>query len=57
VILPVVNLAITLFKQLFELAYYKFHLASNQDPLGDIFYQIEMEEKEELRLQEEKNLI
>ncbi len=57
VILPVVNFSITFFKQIFEIAYYKFHLMSNQDPLGDIFYQIEMEEKEELRLQEEKNLI
>ncbi len=57
VILPIVNFAITFFKQIFEIAYYKFHLVSNQDPLGDIFYQIEMEEKEELRLQEEKNLI
>ncbi len=57
VILPVANFAITFFKQIFEIVYYKFHLMSNQDPLWDIFYQIEMEEKEELRMEEEKNLI
>jgi hypothetical protein len=57
VLLPLINFSITFFKQLFELIYYKYYLATNQDPLWDIFYQIEMEEKEELRLEEEKNMI
>lgn len=57
VLLPVINFAITFFKQLFEITYYKYYLATNQDQLWDIFYQIEMEEKEELRLEEEKNMI
>jgi len=57
VLLPLINFSITFFKQLFELIYYKYYLLTNQDPLWDIFYQIEMEEKEELRLEEEKNMI
>jgi hypothetical protein len=57
VILPLINFSVTFFKQLFELIYYKYNLVTNKDPLWDIFYQIEMEEKEELRLQEEQNMI
>ena len=57
VLLPIINFTITFFKQIFELIYYKYHLATNQDQLWDIFYQIEMDEKEALRLEEEKNLI
>ena len=57
IILPLINFSITFFKQLFELVYYKYNLSTNTDPLWDIFYQIEMEEKEDLRLQEEKNMI
>jgi len=57
VLLPLINFSITFFKQLFEIAYYKYYLSTNIDPLWDIFYQIEMEEKEELRLEEEKNMI
>lgn len=57
VLLPLINFAITFFKELFEITYYKYYIATNQDQLWDIFYQIEMEEKEELRLEEEKNMI
>lgn len=57
ILLPIINFAITFFKQLFEITYYKYYLATNNDQLWDIFYQIEMEEKEELRLEEEKNMI
>lgn len=57
VLLPIINFCVTFFKQLFEFFYYKYHIFTNLDPLWDIFYQIEMEEKEELRLEEEKNLI
>ena len=57
VLLPLINFAITFFKQLFEISYYKYYLATNTDSIWDIFYQIEMEEKEELRLEEEKNMI
>jgi len=35
--------------------YYHYHKITNLDGLGDIFYQIEQEEKELLREQEEKN--
>ncbi len=57
ILLPIINFCITFFKQLFELIYYKYHLMTNIDPLWDIFYQIEIEEKEALRLEEEKNLM
>jgi len=57
IILPIINFSITFFKQIFEIIYYKYHLATNKDQLWDIFYQIEMSEKEDLRLEEEKNLI
>jgi len=57
VLLPLINFTITFFKQLFEIIYYKYYLSTNLDQLWDIFYQIEMEEKEELRLEEEKNMI
>ncbi|MDQ7022095.1 MAG: hypothetical protein Q9M97_00935 [Candidatus Gracilibacteria bacterium] len=57
ILLPLINFSVTFFKQLFEITYYKYYLATNHDQLGDIFYQIEMEEKEELRLEEEKNMI
>ena len=56
-LLPIINFTITFFKQLFELAYYYYYQYTNQDQLWDIFYQIEMEEKELLRIEEEKNSI
>ena len=56
-LLPLINFANTFFKQLFDFAYYKYYTFSNQDPLGDIFYQIELAEKEELLEEEEKNML
>jgi hypothetical protein len=54
-LLAVINFTITFSKQLFELAYYHYYKYTNLDQLGDIFYQIEMEEKEKLRDEEDKN--
>jgi len=56
-LLPIINFGITFFKQIFELAYYYYYKYTNQDQLWDIFYQIEMEEKQLLREEEEKNSI
>lgn len=55
VILPVANFLMTLFKQLFELLYFYYNKYTNLDPLWDIFYQIELEEREKLREEEEEN--
>lgn len=57
ILLPIVNFTITFFKQVFELLYYYYNKYTNQDPIWDIFYQIEMEEQELLKLEEEKNNI
>lgn len=54
VLLPIINFALSFFKQLFELLYYHYFLFSNQDGLGDIFYQIELEENEKLKEEEQK---
>ena len=56
-LLAIINFSVTFFKQLFELAYYHYYKYTNLDQLGDIFYQIEMEEKEKLRDEEDKNTI
>lgn len=56
-LLPIINFSLTLFKQLFEFAYFHYYSFSAQDQLWDIFYQIEEEEKEILREEEEKNTI
>lgn len=56
-LLPVINFSIIFFKQLFELVYYNYYKYTNLDQLWDIFYQIELEEKELLREEEEKNSI
>lgn len=55
IMLPIINTSIVFFKWLFELVYYKYHHFSNTDFLWDIFYRIELEEKESLREEEEKN--
>ena len=57
ILLPIINFSTTFFKQLFELTYFYYYKYANQDQLWDIFYQIEMEEKEALREEEEKNSI
>lgn len=56
-LLPLINFLTTLIKQLFEKTYYHYTVYTNKDGLWDIFYQIEMEEKELLREEEEKNSI
>lgn len=56
-LLPLINFTITLLKQLFEMIYYHYTIYSNHDSIWDIFYQIELEEKELLREEEEKNSI
>lgn len=53
--LPIINTAMTLFKGIFELLYYKYHLLSNTDYLWDIFHRIELEEQEILKEEEQKN--
>ena len=57
IILPVINTSLVFFRWLFELLYYKYHTLTNLDPLWDIFYQIEQEEKEALREEEQKNTL
>ena len=54
-LLPLISFSTTFFKQLFDLWYYKYHKFTNQDQLWDIFYQIELAEKQELIEEEEKN--
>lgn len=57
VILPLINASMTFFKQLFELIYYHYYKYTSLDQLWDIFYQIELDEKEELREEEERNIL
>lgn len=57
ILLPIINFTIIFFKQVFEIIYYKYYIYTNQDQLWDIFYQIENEEKELLKIEEEKNNI
>lgn len=56
-LLPIINFSTTFFKQIFEFLYFHYHKYTNQDQLWDIFYQIELEEKELLREEEEKNTL
>jgi hypothetical protein len=56
-LLPLINFITTFLKQLFEMVYYHYTIYTNHDGLWDIFYQIELEEKELLREEEEKNSI
>ncbi len=55
VILPTINTSMILFKWLFEFWYYHYNKYTNLDQLGDIFYQIELESKEKVRDEVEKN--
>ena len=57
IILPLINFMVTFFKQVFEYFYFIYFRYTNQDKLWDIFYQIELEEKELLQQEEEKNSI
>lgn len=57
ILLPIISFTTTFFKQLFEYAYYNYYTYTNQDQLWNIFYQIEIEEREEMNIEEEKNTI
>lgn len=57
IMIPLINTSLIFFKWIFELIYFHYHRITNLDGLGDIFYQIEQEEKELLREEEEKNNI
>nr|MDD3720582.1 hypothetical protein [Candidatus Gracilibacteria bacterium] len=46
ILLPLVNFLSYLFKQIFEFLYYQYYKYTGMDQLGDIFYQIERDEKE-----------
>jgi len=56
-LLPLVSFLQVFFKWLFDFIYFHYNRITNLDQIGDIFYQIEMEEKEKLREEEEKNSI
>lgn len=49
IILPLINWLIVLFKWIFEILYYNYFKFSWNDQLWEIFRQIEVEEKQELR--------
>lgn len=55
--LPLSNASITFCKHIFEWAYFKYNRATNLDPLGDIFYQLEIEEKQEQKEELQKESI
>lgn len=57
ILLPLINFLVNFFKQLFEFLYYKYYLYSSLDQLWDIFYRIELEEKEKLLEEEQKNTL
>lgn len=57
VLLAVVNFLMTFFKQMFEYIYFYYFKYTNLDQLWDIFYRVELEEKELEREEEEKNSI
>ncbi len=56
-LMPIINLSQVFFKGLFDFWYFHYNRLTNQDQIGDIFYQIENEEKEKLAEEEEKNSI
>ncbi len=56
-LLPLVNFLISFFKQLFEFIYYYYYKTTALDQLWDIFYQVELEDKEKQREEEEKDII
>ncbi|MDR3151106.1 MAG: hypothetical protein LBU14_06115 [Candidatus Peribacteria bacterium] len=57
VILPLANFIVIFLKQIFELVYYYYYKWTSYDPLGDISYQIELEEERKAEEEEEKNSI
>ncbi len=57
ILLPIINFLMTFFKQLFELLYFYYYKYTALDSIWDIFRTIELEEKEKLREEEEKNML
>ncbi|MDD2516007.1 MAG: hypothetical protein PHF26_02210 [Candidatus Gracilibacteria bacterium] len=49
----IINFFIATFRSIFEFIYYKIYQLTGTDMLGDIFYQIELEEKEEVKKAQE----
>lgn len=56
-LLPFINSLTVFLKYIFEMFYYNYYKYTWNDQLWDIFYQIEQEEKEKLKLAEEKNML
>ena len=56
-LLPIINFMQVFFKWIFDFGYFHYNRITNQDQIWDIFYQIELEEKQALREEEEKNTI
>ena len=56
-LLPLILTSVTFLKWIFEFLYYQYYTWSNHDPLGDIFYQIERREQEEILEQTQKNTL
>ncbi|MDD3794178.1 MAG: hypothetical protein PHI37_05160 [Candidatus Gracilibacteria bacterium] len=56
-LLPIINFLISIIKQFFEFLYYLYYKYTSLDTIGDIFYQIEQEENEKIKIEEEKNTI
>jgi len=56
-LLPLMNFFQVFFKWLFDFWYFHYNKITSQDQIWDIFYAIELEEKEALREEEEKNSI
>lgn len=56
-LLPIINFLISIIKQFFEFLYYLYYKYTSLDTIWDIFYQIEQEENEKIKIEEEKNTI
>jgi len=56
-LLPLINFLQVFVKGWFDILYYNYSTITGHDQIGDIFYQIESEEKEQLKEEEEKNSI
>ncbi len=56
-LLPIINFLSVFMKKFFEFVYYKYYILTSLDQIWDIFFQIELEEKEKLKEDAEKNSI
>ena len=57
ILLPLINFLIIFIKWICEFLYHKYYLASGNDPLWDIFHQIELESAEQMKRATEENSI